>query len=211
MEEHIMKFNKYTALALVAVMSASVAAGCGEKKKTNDSSATSQTSEIINDDEAHIGENKIEADLSETVSANDTVFTLNSVISPENMEDEGCIYVYFDVNIKNNSDTAYDLSTLNNFYIVTEDGTELFSDIRTQLFAMSRFKENTYFSDPFQIPANGEFKGIVGGFMLDKNVKNFTVGFYPTKDSPRDKGDVMLIDITSDKIQAPDASILKES
>ena len=30
-----MKFNKYTALALVAVMSASVAAGCGEKKNSD--------------------------------------------------------------------------------------------------------------------------------------------------------------------------------
>lgn len=191
-------------------MCASSAVSCGKKKIITDTpSSTPDSSQIIMDDEEHLGENKIQADLLETVSANDTVFTLNSVISPENMEDEGCIYVYFDVNIKNNSDSAYTLSTLNNFYITTDEGDELFSDIRTQLFAMSRFKENTFFSDPFDIPANGEFKGIIGGFMLKKSVKNFTVGFYPTKDSPRDKDDVMLIDLSVDQIKAPDASIMK--
>ncbi len=210
MEEHEMKFNRFTALALTAIMSASAAVSCGEKKIISDSSSiTPDSSQIIMDDEEHLGENKIKADLLETVSANDTVFTLNSVISPENVEDEGCRYVYFDVNIKNNSDSAYTLSTLNNFYIITEDGTEIFSDIRTQLYAVSNFKENSFFSDPFEIPANGEFKGIIGGFLLNKNVKKFTVGFYPTKDSPRDKDDVMVIDLTSDNIKAPDASVMK--
>ena len=203
-----MKLYKLTALTLTAVLAAISVAGCGQKTKKIEP-AHQQSSQIVYDDAEHIGENKIKANLLETVSANDTVFTLKSVISPDNMEDEGCNYIYFDVTIKNNSSTAYTLSTLNNFYLIMPDGTEVYSDIRTQLFAMSRFKENTYFSDPFEIPANGEFSGIVGGFLLDKNAESFTVGFFPTKDSPRAKGDVMLIDVAASDIKAPDASIMK--
>ena len=203
-----MKTNRFTALALAAVMGAAITTSCGQKKTTV-TDTPSQTSEIIMDDAEHIGKNKIKANLLETVSANDTVFTLNKVVSPEDKEDNGCRYVFFDVTIKNNSSTAYTLSTLKNFYITLEDGTDIYSDIRTQLYASSNFKENTYFSDPFEIPANGEFKGLVGGFLLDKKVEKFTVGFFPTKDSPRAKGDVMVIDVTADNIQAPDASILK--
>lgn len=204
-----MKMNRLTALALAAVMGSAIFTGCGQKKSKIEDQPSEQSSEIILDDAEHLGKNKIKANLLETVSANDTVFTLNSVVSPEDKEDEGCRYVYFDVSIKNNTDTAYTLSTLNNFYLILDDGTEVYSDIRTQLYALSNFKENAYFSDPFEIPANGEFKGLVGGFLLKKDVEKFTVGFYPTKDSPRAKGDVMLIDITTDKIQTPDASIIK--
>lgn len=203
-----MKYNRLTALTLAALMGAVCITGCGQKKSNTETSAEA-SSEIILDDPAHIGKNRIEASLLETVSANDTVFTLNSVVSPKDKEEEGCRFIYFDVSIKNNSDTAYTLSTLNNFYILLEDGTEVYSDIRTQLYAASNFKEDSYFTDPFDIPANGEFKGLIGGFLLKKDVEKFTVGFYPTKDSPRAKGDVIVIDITADKIQAPDASILK--
>jgi len=202
-----MNINKITAIALTVIAAASAFAGC---RRTSKTSVSEQSFSAVEPTTVVVGENKIRADLLQSVSANDTVFTLNSVVSPENMEAEGCKYVYFDITIKNNTNSAYSLSTLNNFYLIMPDGEEVYSDVRTQLFAMSRFKDDAYFNDPFEIPANGEFSGIVGGFLVDKNAESFTVGFFPTKDSPSDKDDVMLIDITSDKIKAPDASILKE-
>ena len=65
---------------------------------------------------------------------------------------------------------------------------------------MANFNENTYSKDPFNIPAKGQFSGIIGGFVVDENVDTFTVGFFPTQSLVNDKDDVCLIDITPDKI-----------
>ncbi len=200
-----MKKSRYAALFLAAVLSVSAFGSCNRHKPSTNIDDIS----IADVTTVPVAQNKIPADMGQSVTVNDTTFTLNSVISPENINENGQRYVFFDVTIKNNTDTTYSLSTLNNFYIILNGSTNVYSDVRTQLYAMQHFKDDAYFSDPFDIPAQSEFKGIVGGFLLDQNTTDFSVGFFPTKDTPTAKGDVIMIDVKSDSIVAPDASLLK--
>ena len=207
-----MKKFKSAALALAAVLTLASAAGCNRQTVSGNNTTVSDGRANVQDSPAEttpIGENKHDSSIGTPVTANDTTFTINSVISPDNMEEEGKKYIYFDVTIKNDSAADYSLSTLNNFYITMNDGTDVYSDVRTQLFALSRFKENTFFSDPFDIPANSEFNGIVGGFLVDKNAESFTVGFFPTKDDPTAKSDVIVVPVNASDITAPSADLLK--
>lgn len=198
---------KKAAVTMAAFLTAVSVASCN--RKTVSSVNTNENVSIVEATTVAVGENKIYAKLGEAVTANDTVFTINSVISPEELSADGKRYIYFDISLTNNTASAYSLSTLNNFYIVTENNEELYEDVGTQLFAMSKFKDDVYFSDPFDISANSEFNGIVGGFIVDKDTESFTVGFYPTKDTPTAKSDVILINVTSADIQTPDPSVLK--
>ena len=201
-----MKRLKKAAITMAAFLTAVSIASCD--RKTVSSTTTTDIS-IADTTTVPIGQNKINAAVGEAVTANDTVFTLNSIISPEEHSEDDKRYIYFDVTITNNTGSAYSLSTLNNFYLTLPNGSEVYEDVRTQLFAMSKFKEGSYFSDPFDIPANSEFKGIVGGFLIDKNAESVTVGFFPTKDSPTAKGDVILINVNAADFKTPDASVLK--
>ena len=148
-----MKKSRYAALFLAAVLSVSAFGSCNRHK----SSTNIDDISIADVTTVPVAQNKIPADMGQSVTVNDTTFTLNSVISPENINENGQRYIFFDVTIKNNTDTTYSLSTLNNFYIILNGSTNVYSDVRTQLFALSRFKENTFFSDPFDIPANSEY------------------------------------------------------
>lgn len=197
-----MKKFRTAAMAMSLLLAASFA-GCNRKTVSNIGVENNVPATTV-----PIGENEINAALGTAIKANDTVFTLNSVISPENTEEDGKRYIYFDISIANPG-TAYSLSTLNNFYILMNDGTKIYEDVRTQLSAMTIFREGTFHSDPFDIPEHGEFKGIVGGFLVDKNAECFTVGFFPTKDTPTAKGDVILINVNASDIKAPDATMLK--
>ena len=200
-----MKKFRTAALAMAVLLTAASFAGCNRKKV---SSVNPDSMTIYEGTTVPVGENKTYSKIGEAVTINDTVFTINSVISPEELTEDDKRYIYFDVTINNNSGAAYSLSTLNNFYLTMNDGTEVYEDVRTQLYAMSHFKEESYFSDLFDVPA-GEFKGIVGGFLIRKDAESFTVGFFPTKDTPTAKGDVILIEVNASDIITPDASILK--
>ena len=200
-----MKKFRAAALALAAVLTVSSMVGC----KRNTGSDSSSSINIADMTTVPIGENKITASVGQSTTVNDTVFTLNSVISPADAEAEGKRYVYFDITINNNSSETYSLSTLNNFYLTMSDGTDVYSDVRTELYAMQNFKEGAYFSDPFDIAANSTFSGVVGGFLVDKNAESFSVGFFPTKGMPTAKGDVIIIDVNANDIIAPSAELLK--
>ncbi len=216
-----MKNLKITALAFAGVLTLVSAFGCGEKKvveRASDTQSEASVSHVDSNNTAdsnavpdsdpidleNIGSIEHRANLSDEIDANETSFKLNSVIDPGVIEN-GQKFIFFDITINNPTDTAYSLSTLNNFFIRLPDGTDIYSDIRTQLYALNAFKENSYSKDPFEIPAKGQFSGVIGGFLLDEGVTEFTVGFFPTKDAVNDKEEVILIDITPDMIANADA------
>ena len=207
-----MKKNRLYALILAAVVTTSVSAGClGRKKSTTSSeprptrAADDERSQV---DLSSMGSNVINGEIGTMVSENDTDFTLNAVIDP-GLRDDSAKFIYFDITLRNNTDKEYELSTLNNFYIELPAGTKLYSEVRTQLYAGSHFKEDKYFVDPFTIPSNGQFSGIVGGFILNEDMNEFNVCFFPTGKDPNNKKTVIKYKITADKITAPDASALK--
>ncbi|SEH45168.1 hypothetical protein SAMN02910265_00701 [Ruminococcus flavefaciens] len=206
-----MKKTKLYALLLAAVMTASVSAGCLGKKKSTVTSQPRPTSS--NEDKSPVdlssmGSDVINGELGTMVSANDTDFTLNAVLDT-GMRDDNAKFIYFDITLRNNTDKEYELSTLNNFYIQLPQGTKLYSEVRTQLYAGSHFKDDKYFVDPFTIPSNGQFSGIIGGFILGDEMNEFDVCFFPTGKDPNNKKTVIKYKITADKITAPDASVLK--
>ena len=232
-----MKKFKYTAILLCAGLMLTSAVGC-KKDKTTTSDTSNSISENNNNNNTNnnntnttkreIGKNEIVAGISEETDENDTVFKLNSVyITPDAQSTtEGeRKYVYLDVEIKNNSDISYNLNCLNNFILVLPDGAvsddkngdgvidikdcEVYSHIQTNMYASNNFKENIYTPDPFNIPANGTFKGIVGGFRVPPETDSFTIKFFPTKDDPNNKESVIKIDVTADNIQPIPSDFLK--
>lgn len=202
-----MKKFRITALLLTALLAATATVGCGKKNRTStadDDIIYADTGNSSPIDLESIGKNKVEVSLSEEANENETVFKLNNVYMIDAQSD-GTKYVYFDVTINNSTDTEYTLSTLNNFYIEAE-GEKIYSSVVTQLYARNNFKEGIFATDPFTVPANGEYSGIVGGIILNKDYSSFTVGFYPTKEDINDKETVITIDVTSDNFK--DASEL---
>ncbi|MDE6775140.1 MAG: DUF4352 domain-containing protein, partial [Ruminococcus sp.] len=132
----------------------------------------------------------------EEASVNDTAFVLNRVInSGEQPQEGGGTYYYFDVTIRNLTDITYNLNALNNFYVLTSDGNEYHFDVRTQLYAVNNIEN--YLPNPFEIPANGEVSGIIGGFVIPENTESLTVCFFPSKDDIHDKTNVIKVDVTS--------------
>ncbi|MCQ2459066.1 MAG: hypothetical protein MJ081_01705 [Ruminococcus sp.] len=195
-----MRNSKLTALAVAGVMAAASLVSCGQRNtesKTTETERPTQATNVYSQD-YEIGAIEHKAEISSEVEANDTGYTLNAVYTYD-VKEENVKYVYLDVTVKNPTDVEYEISVLNNFYIQLTDGQEVYSSVRTQLFGISNF--NNFFSDPFKIPANGEFNGIVGGFIVDPSVDTFTVGFFPTKDNERNKENVVLIDVTPDLIK----------
>lgn len=189
----------------IAVLSAAVlvfgAVGCKHKIKSSETSNNTAT-------EYKIGVNKHEAEMSQEVNANETIFALNSVIDAGAQTENGEHYIFLDITIKNNTDTAYTLSTLNNFRFIMPDESEIYGHVRTQLYAINNFSDK-YFGSPFDIPANGEFRGVVGGFVVGADQKDYYVEFFPTKDNELDKEDVVRIKVDASKIVSVPADLLK--
>lgn len=207
-EEKTMKIKKAAALILAAFITAAVSAGCMDNSKNNTTDSLEDIIPTKNTTPVDpIGSHEIKGVIGSEITENDTSFTLKSVIVPDSDDSEK--FVYFDIDLRNNTDTAYTLSTLNNFYIQLADGTDVYSDVRSQLYAGEIFKKDKYFLDPFDIPSNGQFSGIVGGFVLRKDVNDFTVCFFPTGSNPNDKGTVIKFAVTAENISAPDPSVIK--
>lgn len=213
-----MKKIKYTAILLCASLILASVAGCKNNKSTVSDTSNSISDNntnnynVANTPKREIGKNEITAGMSEEISENDTVFKLNSVlITPDsqNTSEGERKYVYLDTEIKNNADISYDLNCLNNFILVLPDGSEVYSHIQTNVYATSSFKENVYTPDPFNIPANGTFSGIIGGFRVPPETDNFTICFFPTKDDPNNKESVIKIDVTADDIQTISSDFFK--
>ena len=203
-----MNIKKIAALIMTASIAAALSAGCHNHNKNNDTSdeemfPTSNTEEV-----SPIGSTELKGEIGKEITANNTAFTLRSVFVHTD-HDYKERFVYFDIDLRNSTDKEYTLNTLNNFYIKLPDGTEVFSDVRSQLYARSSLKEDKYYEDPFNIPSNGQFSGIVGGFILMDDIDEFTLCFYPTGSNPNDKGTVIEYSITADDLKELDSSLLK--
>lgn len=189
-----MKKNKFTAIALLAVMALSVGCSDGTTVSNTSSSSTSQSSGEALPLEG-IAQNEITANISEDAAANDTVFRLNRVINSGKTDDSGNPYIYLDVNISNATGTEYELSVLNNFYVLLADKSEVHFDIKTQLYAANNIEN--YSASPFAVPANSDFSGIIGGFIIPKDAQDFTVCFFPTKENKSDKANVVKVSVSA--------------
>lgn len=196
-----MKKYKLISFVLLAAISLS-AAGCSESTGVsgNQSSAESSMNFSEYSKSDGLAENEISAGVNEEADANQTVFRLNRVIDSGEKSDGGDPYIYLDVTISNPTDKEYDLSVLNNFYLLLPDNQEIHFDVRTQLYGTKNI--GNYSASPFTIPANNEFSGIIGGFILPKNTDKFTVCFFPTQDNASDKSNVVKIEVTSDNISS---------
>ncbi len=173
-----MRKFRTAALALASVMLV-CAVGCNknEPEESSSSSLSSSSSSGYGDD-AEIGKNKIEVALSEGTDLNNTTFTLNRVID-SGRRLEGLKYIYLDVTIKNNSDMDYETSGLNNFYLMLDDGTEVFTDVRADIYAK---KSLPGYEKLMNIAAGSEYSNYVG-FVLDEKISDFTVCFFATADN----------------------------
>lgn len=203
--------SRFSAIVLSSLLIPAALFSCSNKNTSQSGSApkeidTESWGEVLTT--GKIGSIVVNADLSQQVNENDTLFTLNSVIDA-GLNNEDMRYIFFDVNIHNDMDVDCDLNTLNNFYLIMPDGSEMYSTVKAQLYAISKFKEDKYIVDPFEIPAKGEVSGVMGGFLIDKDVDHFTVCFFPTKNDPNNKELVVKIDVTADDFKTPDADILK--
>ncbi len=198
-----MKKYKLIPLLLAAAMTFTAAVGC------SDESSSSDGSEVISHDSnaviatngklEGIAENEVSAAPKEETNENDTVFTLNRIVDSGNVDEDGKRFLYLDVTIQNNTATEYEMSALNNFYLLMNDGSELHFDIRTQLYGIKNVEN--YSNNPFTIPKSGAFSGIVGGFLVDDGVKDFTVCFFPTLDVGSDKSTVVKVPVTEADFQ----------
>ena len=195
-----MKKYKLISFALLAVISLSAVTGCS--KSTNSSSGNSSAESSMNFVEYSksegLADNEISVGLTEEADVNQTAFRLNRVIDSGTKSDNGDPYIYLDVTISNSTDKEYDLSVLNNFYLLLPDSEEIHFDVRTQLYGTKNIEN--YSASPFTVPANGEFSGIIGGFILPQNTQNFTICFFPTQDNASDKTNVVKINVTDSDI-----------
>lgn len=194
-----MKNHKFISFALLTIISLSVT-GCSDNKNSSISNSSAESSMNFSEYSKSdgIANNEISVALAEEADVNQTVFKLNRIIDSGNKSDSDDPYVYLDVTISNSTDKEYDLSVLNNFYLLMPDSQEIHFDVRTQLYGTKNIQN--YFASPFTIPANGEFSGIIGGFILPQNVQDFTVCFFPTQDNTSNKTNVVKVNVTATDI-----------
>ncbi len=159
----------------VSLLAAAFVCGCGPKSdiESSDDGDPSGYSGM-----SDIGENVINANISESVEANNTTYVLNGVIDSGRVKD-GLKYLYLDVTVKNDSDKDYPMSGLNNFYLILPDASELYPDVRAEIYArqsLSGYEESN------TVPAGGELHTYIG-FTPEEEIDSFTACFFPTADS----------------------------
>lgn len=184
-----MKKYKIISLILAAAVAATAAVSCSSEKKESSSGHT----QVSNNEDLH--DKEISVGIAEEADENSTVFKLNRVL--ESNQKDGR-FIYLDVSVSNATDKAYEMNCLNNFYILFDDGTESHFDIRTQINAAQTVEG--YTENPFEIPANGEFSGVIGGFIVPEDIQSFTVCFFPTLDDMSNKSSVVKVKVDGSSI-----------
>lgn len=192
-----MRIYKIAALILCAAMAVSAAAGCSDDSGSRSMSVPSQATTVNQNNEGR-ADHEVSAAVSEKASANKTGFTLNRVIDADNRNEKNERFIYLDITIDNTTDEEYELNILNNFYLLLSDGSEIHYHVGSQLYATNNL--DGYIPSPFTVPANGQFSGIVGGFAVGEDVKDFTVCFFPTLNEPDKTPDVIKVDIAESDI-----------
>lgn len=190
-----MKKLKMAALLVTAVVALTPVFGCRANKKVK--SNNNEVSAYA--DLPDVGKNKVEVNLEEKAEVKTTSFKLNRVIDSGRVKD-GLKYIYLDVTIKNNSDKDYEISGLNNFYLLLPDKTEVLTDVRADIYAKQALSGYEQLNG---IAAGSEVTSYIG-FAVNENVKDFTACFFPPT-AENEKTDVIRCDVKAgDIIAAPD-------
>ena len=192
-----MRRYKITALLLCAAMALSAAAGCSDGGTSRSISEVTKQTEVNSNNEGR-ADHEVTAAVSEKASANKTGFTLNKVIDAGTRNEKNERFIYLDVTIDNSTDKEYELSMINNFYLLLGDGSEIHYHVGSQLYATNNL--DGYIPSPFTVPASGQFSGIIGGFAVGEDVKDFTVCFFPTLNQPDKTPDVIKVDVAESDI-----------
>lgn len=203
-----MKKFRFTALALALSLSVVSAFSCADKENPPSDSVVATEADIQSEpelpDKYSHDSKKTNSALGQETEVNNTVFSLNNVVSVSDPAGNGNDYVYINVTIKNNTDTEYQINSLNNFFIALPDETEAISDVRAKLYAINNYPQCV--DDPITIPANGEFTGyLTGGYLVPSGTDSFTVGFFPTLDNNRDKSNAILSPVNAESISHDDS------
>ncbi len=205
-----MKISRLSALFAAALIAVSTMAGCSsDKEESSRNASSSGYSHGIESykENPDIGKEKIEISINEDANHNESNFKLNQVIDSGKISPTGEKYIYLDVTIKNTMAESYEINALNNFYLVLSDETEIFTDIRTDLYAKQYM--NGY-EQLLEIPANGEFHGYIG-FAIDPSVTDFTACYFATANE-NDKGTVIRCPVTqADIVPAPEGLFKPEA
>lgn len=196
-----MKKFKISALILTAVLAFTPAIGC---KSGTDGSTSVPTNITAYKDDPSIGKNKIDVSMNDSTELNETSYTINSIID-SGKRVEGLKYIYLDVTIKNNSDKEYEMNALNNFYLIMNDGEEVLSDIRADIYAKQSIND---YKQLLSIPAGEEYNGYIG-FLIKESVNTFTIGYFATGDS-NDKSSVILCNVAPEDIIAAPEGMIKQ-
>lgn len=205
-----MKKFRFTALALALSLSVVSAFSCADKENSPSDSVVTTEADIQSEpelpDKYSHDSKKTNSALGQETEVNNTVFSLNNVVSVSDPAGNGNDYVYINVTIKNNTDTEYQINSLNNFFIALPDETEAISDVRAKLYAINNYPQCV--DDPITIPANGEFTGyLTGGYLVPSGTDSFTVGFFPTLDNNRDKSNAILSPVNAESINHDDSAL----
>lgn len=193
-----MRKYKFTALLLCAAMAVTAAVGCSDGNSSSRSMSVASQATTVNQNNEGRADNEVSAAVAEKASANKTDFTLNRVIDAGTRNDKNERFIYLDITIDNSTNKEYELSMLNNFYLLLSDGSELHYHVGSQLYATNNI--DGYIPSPFTVPASGQFSGIVGGFAVSADIKDFKVCFFPTPDDPNKTPDVIKVDIKDSDI-----------
>lgn len=194
-----MRKNRIAAFALAAIM-VFAAVSCNGSRHNNNNSTSYEMS--MNDNKQDkFASSEVKVDIAQEVVENETAFKVNSVIDSGHVDDDNRHYLYLNVTIKNQSNADWELSMLNNFYLLMPNGEESHYDIRTQFYAEKNFKN--YTDTPFTIAAGSEFTGYIGGFLVDDGVSEFSVCYFPTGADDKNKDTVIKCPVSAADIIAP--------
>lgn len=206
-----MKKFRFSALLFALSLSAVSAFSCNDETP----SKPQQSASLIDPNEpVSQAPNKYSGDSKKTNAEfgqpsdeiNNTVFTLNKVVSFTPQDSDGKDMVFLNVTIKNNTDIEYEISSLNNFFLALPDNTEITTDIRARLYAISNLPK--CIDAPVKIPANGEFTGYLAeGYLVPSGTDSFTVGFFPTLDNERDTSNAILTPVSAEDITHDDSEL----
>lgn len=200
-----MKKNRLAAVALAALMIFS-AVSCNGGRPDKNSSNSSYGMSMNDTNQDKLASSEVDVSIAQEVVENETAFKVNSVIDSGHKDDDNNHFVYLNVTIKNQSSTDWELSMLNNFYLLMPDGTESHYDIRTQFYAEKNYKN--YTDTPFTISAGSEFTGYIGGFLVDDGATEFSVCFFPTGADDKNKGTVIKCPVkAADMVSPPEDMI----
>ncbi len=188
-----MKKARLAVLLVAAVLSLTPAAGCRKKPIERTSSASAYA------DISDVGKNKVEVKLEEKAEVNNTAFKINRVINSGRVKD-GLKYIYLDVTISNTSSDNYEITGLNNFYIILPDNTEVIPDVRADIYAKQAMEGYSQISE---VKAGQELSAYIG-FVVEESVTDFTACFFPTGTAD-DKTNVIRCEVKAkDVIDAPE-------